>query len=51
MDNKKEATRKIAELIEVIHVVTTKGTGVENDPIRLVNQYWSKDGKLLAEGE
>ena len=38
-----------AELIEVIHTVATRGKGVHDDPIRNVNQYWSKDGELLAE--
>jgi len=38
-----------AELIEVIHTVATRGKGVHGDPIRNVDQYWSKDGKLLAE--
>ena len=38
-----------AELIEVIHTVATRGSGVHSDPIRNVDQYWSKDGKLLAE--
>ena len=27
----------------------TRGKGVHGDPIRNVDQYWSKDGKLLAE--
>ena len=39
-----------AELIEVIHTVATRGSGVHSDdPIRNVDQYWSKDGELLAE--
>lgn len=38
-----------AELIEVIHTVATRGKGVHSDPIRNVDQYWNKDGKLLAE--
>ena len=38
-----------AELIEVIHTVATRCKGVHSDPIRNVDQYWSKDGKLLAE--
>ena len=38
-----------AELIEVIHTVATRGSGVHSDPIHNVDQYWSKDGKLLAE--
>lgn len=38
-----------AELIEVIHTIACRGAGVHGDPIRNVDQYWSKDGKLLAE--
>jgi hypothetical protein len=38
-----------AKLIEVIEVHTSKGKGVEGDPFRLLIQYWSKDGELLAE--
>jgi len=48
----KELTLKTpskAELIEVIHTVATRGKDVNSDPIRNVDQYWSKDGKLLAE--
>ncbi|WP_132139803.1 hypothetical protein [Limosilactobacillus reuteri] len=48
----KELTLKTpskAELIEVIHTVATRGKGVHGDPIRNVDQYWSKDGELLAE--
>lgn len=48
MNTKKESSQKV-ELIEVIHVVITKGKGTIDDPIHLVNQYWSKEGELLAE--
>lgn len=38
---------------KVIQVIETKllrrGKGVESDPIRIVTQYWSLDGELLAE--
>lgn len=37
----------------VIQVVETtlerRGKGVEGDPIRIITQYWSMDGELLAE--
>ena len=37
----------------VIQVVETtlerRGKGVEGDPIRIITQYWSMDGDLLAE--
>lgn len=29
--------------------ITRRGKGVEGDPIRLITQYWSMDGQLLAE--
>ena len=39
--------------VEVIQVVRTyllrRGAGVEGDPIRIITQYWSLDGELLAE--
>lgn len=44
-----ETTRK-AELIEVIRTVSTRGNGVDT-VFREVIQYWSKDGKLLAEND
>jgi hypothetical protein len=41
-----------AELIEVIHTTKKCGSGVDSENIvRLVHQYWSKDGKLLAEND
>lgn len=47
---KKETPQKV-ELIEVIHIVATRGEGTKDNPFHLVNQYWSKKGKLLAEKE
>jgi len=38
-----------AKVIEVIETKAMKGTGVQTDPVRIVTQYWSLDGKLLAE--
>lgn len=39
-----------ARLIQVIETtLTTRGEGVDGDPIRRVTQYWSTDGRLLAE--
>lgn len=40
-----------AEVIEVICVEFTRGKGINEDPVRLVHQYWSKEGKLLAEDD
>ena len=47
-DIKKE-TPRVVELIEVIHVEAVRGQGTEEDPVRIVHQYWSKEGTLLAE--
>ena len=38
-----------ARVIQVIEVVTTRGRGVELDPVRVVRQYYSLEGELLAE--
>jgi len=39
--------------VALIHVIRTelskRGEGTEEDPIRLIVQYWSLDGELLAE--
>ena len=40
-----------AELIEVIVVEIHEGKGIEKDPYRIVIQYWSKKGFLLAEND
>lgn len=38
-----------ARVIEVIEVEMPCGRGVEDDPVRIVVTYYSKDGILLAE--
>lgn len=48
LDIKKETPRSV-ELIEVIHIEAARGKGTDTDPVRIVHQYWSKDGFLLAE--
>lgn len=35
--------------IQLIESETTKGKGVENDPVRKLKQYWTTDGQLLIE--
>lgn len=40
---------RLAEIIEVIHVETLRGDGTEKNPVRIIHQYWAKDGTLLAE--
>lgn len=42
-------TPQKVELIEVIHTVATRGNGTNKNPVRVVHQYWDKDGNLLAE--
>lgn len=42
-------TPKSAKEIKVIETISTRGSGYSGNPIRLVTQYWSLDGKLLAE--
>ena len=44
-------TPQKVELIEVIHTEATRGNGTNENPVRIVHQYWDKDGKLLAEKE
>ncbi|KKL64167.1 hypothetical protein LCGC14_2167770 [marine sediment metagenome] len=39
---------RTAEVIRVIHTNVTIGKGTPEDPIRLVQQYWSLEGILLA---
>lgn len=39
---------KSAKVIRIIQVVTNKGKGTETDPNRVVVEFWSLDGKLLA---
>ena len=39
-----------AELIEVIRTqLLRKGRGIEDSPVRIITQFWTKDGDLLAE--
>lgn len=49
MKNIEMKTPQLAELVEVIHVEAARGEGTEENPVRIVHQYWSKDGQLLAE--
>lgn len=40
-----------AELIVVIKTEALCGTGTQEDPCRILTQYWSLDGQLLATKE
>lgn len=37
------------KMVPVIQVSLVRGVGVEDDPVRHVKQYWTLDGKLLAD--
>lgn len=38
-----------AKVIQVIRTTAMRGKGNEDDPCRIVIQYWSLDGEMLAE--
>lgn len=38
-----------AKIIEVIRTVSVVGKGTDDDPVREVAQYWTVDGRLIAE--
>ncbi len=38
-----------ARVIQVIETKALRGVGTEEDPVRMVIQYWGFDGTLLAE--
>jgi hypothetical protein len=40
-------TVKIIQMIET--TLSRKGNGIENDPIRVITQYWDMAGNLLFE--
>lgn len=40
-----------AKVIQVIETVSLLGSGTEQDPLRMVRQYWSFEGCLLASSE
>lgn len=37
------------EMMSVIRTMTVYGAGTNEDPVRYLYQYWSTDGKLLAQ--
>lgn len=43
------ATPNTVRQVTVIEVTATRGEGVESDPVRVITQYWSPEGALLAE--
>ncbi len=49
MNPMKPRLPRVAKEITVIYTEATIGTGVTpDDPCRLVKQYWSKEGELIA---
>ena len=38
-----------AQMVEVIRIVRTVGTGSDEDPIRKLTSYWTPNGKKIAE--
>lgn len=40
-----------AKVIEVIVTTAMRGSGTDEDPCRIITQYWDFDGKLLAEND
>lgn len=49
--NLKRETPLIAEVMQVIHTLATRGAGNNADPVRHVHQYWILDGKLSSEDD
>ena len=40
----------VARVIQVIETtIERRGAGVQDDPVRVITQYWTLDGVLLAE--
>lgn len=46
-----EVRKVSAKVVPVIEVEVVKGDGTFENPNRIVTQYWSLDGKLLAESD
>lgn len=45
---KKSNNVRQVEMMEVIHVISYEGEGNKENPARLIDEYYSKDGALLA---
>lgn len=45
----RHVTPRSVEVVKLIQVCALRGAGVDGDPVREVVQYWSLDGKLVAE--
>lgn len=55
VENKKISARPrgtdSAKIVPVIVTESLRGMGTECDPVRIVKQYWSCEGELLAEDD
>ncbi|MCI9507664.1 MAG: carboxypeptidase [Oscillospiraceae bacterium] len=40
-----------ARVIQIIETIAARGSGSSEQPSRMVTQYWSLEGKLLAEAD
>ena len=40
-----------AKVVAVIVTEALRGLGTEEDPVRIVKQYWNFEGELLAEND
>lgn len=40
-----------AKVIQVIETKAMKGSGTNSDPARIITEYWSMEGELLAEND
>lgn len=40
-----------ARVIQVVETKSLRGAGIDDDPVRIVTQYWDFEGKLLAEDD
>lgn len=49
MDEQGYRTPGSVKLRQVIEVIDIRGNGTKDDPVRVIHQYWSKRGVLLAE--
>lgn len=38
-----------AKVVQVIRTVALKGAGTDDDPCRLIAQYWTLNGRLICE--
>lgn len=46
--NKPDRDLRSVKVVQVIEATFPRGRGIEGDPVRIVTQFWSFDGELLA---